>query len=336
MRKILIVFIALLIISTGFDLPKEFPDWDKSDILKHHIETITYYKYYNKWINSEHSDTMSIIKDRMFKYDKKGNLVQEYHHAEGHHEFYYLNVYHAYDSQGNLIRSYAEKASDSSIYYLKKYKYDEKNRVVKLEQFGAKWRKDTSSIINEIYTRYNQSETKKIKIDSSDAEGLKKTIEYYKNGILEQLKIVQGDNDLDVMDTIVFMYYYKKKKLIKSEFISTYGHFFEAYYYNKNGLLEKKTSKPDNGKYVISYDNLGRITHRKQFKSDTLVDEYTWDYDNRGMILQFSYNNFKKDSISPISYSADSLIVFPGVRNSYIDYEKKPEIYEVKYTYYKE
>ena len=294
MKYLLIICILIPLLSCGQMLlnPKgevleDMPFFNPEFIKSHQVKSFrgTYATKFDHDIIRPNNDAF------VYEFDRIGQLVRKFKILMGDT---LLSIY-IYDYKGNVL---IHRESNKLGYYEHRYRYDDRNRIVKMEL-----RRDKKSSLDKLSFELDESHTVSTeKYEYIPLEGI------------DYKKICY--NGADRIYRIEFYYFNDKEQLAKVESALHNGTNRKEvnYFYDEAGRIQEvktisKASKTHQRKKIFTYDENGNVLSRHMYRNEKLLSEEQLVYsddshllkavitreDQSGMltILQFkSYRNY--------------------------------------------
>ena len=210
-------------------------------------------------------------KSQHFKFDKKGNLIQQYStfFRKGKRDTTF--ILYNYDKKGNLI---SKRTNDVNGFYSYNFEFNDQNDIIK---------KTYCRDINKLNSRINFILEKQFVVIKEGYSYIKKDTVVIKNVLnnngLPYQQIQYTYNALGYLTSEI-------KKLIINNKKTTI-----IYTYNSHGLLASKEISNSQQKYNIKkttflYDKLGNLIELNYFKNDKHVTHKEILYDEKTFLLK--------------------------------------------------
>lgn len=210
-------------------------------------------------------------KSQHFKFDKKGNLIQQYStfFRKGKRDTTF--ILYNYDKKGNLI---SKRTNDVNGFYSYNFEFNDQNDIIK---------KTYCRDINKLNSRSNFILEKQFVVIKEGYSYIKKDTVVIKNVLnnngLPYQQIQYTYNSLGYLISEI-------KKLIINNKKTTI-----IYTYNSHGLLASKEISNSQQKYNIKkttflYDKLGNLIELNYFKNDKHVTHKEILYDEKTFLLK--------------------------------------------------
>lgn len=258
MKYFLIISILVPLFSSGQMLlnPKgevlgDMPFFNPGFIKSHQVKSFRG-NYATKFDN----DIIRPNKDAfVYEFDRLGQLVRKFKILMGDT---LLSTY-IYNYKGNVL---IHRESNKMGYYEHRYRYDDRNRIVKMEL-----RRDKNSSHNKLSFELDENHT----ISTEKYE-------YIPLDGIDYKKICY--NGADRVYRIEFYYFNDKEQLAKVESALHNGTNRKEvnYFYDEAGRIEEvktisKASKTHKRKKIFTYDDKGNVLSRHSYRNDKLLSE---------------------------------------------------------------